>query len=176
MLTATWLRQLVGRWQRAVPEKTLDWLVDIPETLPVLIVDVDKLEQALNNLLGNAVRHSPPAARVSVRAWSAGNVLRLRISSTRPRLAPEEYDHLSELFYTGEVQGRFPTGVGLGLYVTRLLFERHGGMLEITRPTPEDDALGFELSIPASGNAALPHESARTPGGTTAARPPLRAD
>ena len=61
---------------------------------------------------------------------------------------PDEYDHLSELFYTGEVQGRFPTGVGLGLHVTRQLLEYQGGLLEVRRPTPDDDTLGFELSVP----------------------------
>jgi signal transduction histidine kinase len=151
--TSAWLRQLLGRWQRTSPDKSLTWFVDIPEHLPVLHVDIDKLEQALNNLLGNAVRHSPIGARVSFRAWSGGGDLRIHISSTRPRLMADEYDRLSELFYTGEVQGRFPTGLGLGLHVTRQLVEQHGGMLEMMRPTPEDDAIGFELSIPVLASA-----------------------
>jgi signal transduction histidine kinase len=152
VLTTPWLRQVLGRWQRAMPEKTLAWMVNIPDGLPMLRVDVDKLEQSLNNLLGNAVKHSPPGASVSVQALSSGGALRLRVSSTRPRLVPEEYDRLSELFYTGEVQGRFPTGVGLGLYVTRQLIEQHGGLLEIRRPTPDDDSITFEVGIPIAMN------------------------
>ncbi len=150
VLTAAWLRQLVGRWQRAVPDKALAWIVEIPDNLPVFRVDVDKLEQALGNLLGNAVKHTLPGAPVAFRAWSSGGNLRLRIASGRPRLVDEEYDRLSELFYTGGVQGRFPTGVGLGLYVTRQLIEKHGGLLVVTRPTVEDDAIGFEVSVPAA--------------------------
>ena len=148
VLTAPWLRQLVGRWQRTLPDKVLAWIVDIPESLPVLRVDVDRLEQALNNLLGNAVKHSAVGARVVVRASSGAGDLRLHISSSSPRLVPDEYDRLFELFYTGEAQGRFPTGLGLGLHVTRQLLEYHGGMLAVTRPTPEDDSLGFDLSLP----------------------------
>ncbi|MGE5603805.1 MAG: sensor histidine kinase [Nitrososphaerales archaeon] len=160
--TTGWLRQLMGRWQRTSPDKALIWSIDIPEHLPLLYVDVDKLEQALNNLLGNAVRHTSIGARVSFRAWASGGDLRIRISSTRPRLIESEYDHLSELFYTGEVQGRFPAGLGLGLYVTRQLVERHGGTLEVVRPTPEDDAIGFELSVPviAGMNGFVAHRPA----------------
>lgn len=154
VLTTPWLRQVLGRWQRAMPEKTLAWMVNIPDGLPMLRVDVDKLEQGLNNLLGNAVKHSPPGASISVQASASGGTLVLRVSSSRPRLVPDEYDRLSELFYTGEFQGRFPTGVGLGLYVTRQLIEQHGGMLDVKRPTPEDDSITFEVIMPIGLNSS----------------------
>ncbi len=154
VLAGGWLRHVVARWQRALPDKALAWHVDIKEDLPLLHVDVDKLEQALNNLLGNAVRHTPIGAPISFRAWAAEGELRVYVSSGRPRLAADEYDHLWDLFYTGEVQGRFPTGLGLGLYITRQLIEKHGGQLGVRRPTPEDDAIGFELTVPAGIRAA----------------------
>lgn len=147
--TTAWLRQLLARWQWAAPEKALTWLVEIPDDLPELRVDVDKLEQALNNVLGNGVRHSAAGARLTFRAWGHAGALRVCITSSMPRLVPDEYDRLSELFFTGEVQGRFPTGVGLGLFVTRQLIESHGGQLQISRPTPDEDTIGFELEIPA---------------------------
>jgi K+-sensing histidine kinase KdpD len=153
LIVGPWLRQLIGRWQRTVPDKTLAWLVDMSENLPVLRVDVDKLEQVLNNLLGNAIRHTPAGARIAVRAWSSYGDLHIRIASSPGRLIADDYDHLSELFYTGEGQGRFPTGVGLGLHVARALLERQGGVLRITRPSIEDDAVGFELSVPAAADA-----------------------
>ncbi len=154
-----WLRTLLARWQRVAADKALAWVVDIPEGLPVLRIDVDKLEQGLNNLLGNAVRHSSMGARVSVRAWASEGQLRLRVSSSHPRLVRDDYDRLSELFYTGEVQGRFPPGLGLGLYVTRQLIEQQGGMLEVTRPTPDDDAVGFQIALPTDAPADLTQET-----------------
>lgn len=147
--TGPWLRQLTARWQRAMPDKALAWSVEIPETLPLLRVDGDKLEQALNNILGNAVKHTPLGGSVAVKAWSKGEDLSIRVTSSPARLVADDYDHLSELFYTGEVQGRFPTGVGLGLYVTRALIERQGGVLKVTQPTSTDNSVGFELNLPA---------------------------
>jgi two-component system, OmpR family, sensor histidine kinase BaeS len=173
VLTASWLRQLVGRWQRTAPDKALVWLIEIPENLPVLTVDVDKLEQALNNLLGNAVRHTPVGAQISFRAWSTDGDLHIRISSGRPHLVPDEYDRLAELFYTGEAQGRFPFGVGLGLYVTLHLVEMHDGVLEVARPEPEDDAIGFELRIPVKPPAnGRPGHRRREEGNSSAEKSP----
>jgi signal transduction histidine kinase len=150
VLMGPWLRLVVGRWQRAAPDKGLAWVVDIPEELPDLRVDVDKLELAFNNLLGNAVRHTTPGARIWVRAWTAAGALHVRVASGQPRLGPEDYERLTDMFYIGAVQGRFPTGVGLGLHVTRQLVEQHGGTMNVTPPTPQDDAVAFEVVVPAA--------------------------
>jgi len=145
---ASWLQQVVGRWQRARSDKMLMWVVDVPQDLPPILVDADKLEQSLNNLLSNAVRHTPTGARVTFTARNNNNELLLKMTSAGPRLTPEEYDRLFDLFYTGEVQGRFPVGLGLGLHITQQLIHEHGGRLEVIRPTPEDDSLGFALVLP----------------------------
>jgi signal transduction histidine kinase len=143
-----WLRQLVARWQRVAKDKGLAWVVSVPDDLPDIEADLDKLEQSLNNMFSNAVRYTPPGARVSFAAQRDGDALLLRIVSEEPRLARDEYDRLFDLFYTGEMQGRFPTGVGLGLYVTRRLIEQHGGRLEMSPPPRDGDAVGFEVSLP----------------------------
>jgi signal transduction histidine kinase len=145
-----WLRQLVARWQRVAKDKGLAWIVSVPDNLPMIEADLDKLEQSLNNMLSNAVRHTPPGAQVTFIADRNGDALRVRITSFGPRLARDEYDHLFDLFYTGERQGRFPTGVGLGLHVTRQLIEQHGGRLEVAPPATDGGALGFEISLPVS--------------------------
>jgi signal transduction histidine kinase len=143
-----WLRQLVGRWQRVAKDKGLAWVVSVPEDLPMIEADLDKLEQSLNNMLSNAVRHTPAGARVYVSAMRDGGALVLQIASEQPRLSRDEYDRLFDLFYTGEMQGRFPTGVGLGLHVTRQLIEQHGGRLEVVPPAQDGEAVRFEVSLP----------------------------
>ena len=120
----------------------------MPDELPPIHADMDKLEQSLNNLLSNAVRHTPVGARITFTATRDGDSLVMKISSDKPRLESEEYDHLFELFYTGEIQGRFPVGTGLGLHVTRQLVEQHGGRIEVVPPSEENDAVGFEVRMP----------------------------
>ena len=149
-----WLRQLVARWQRVAKDKGLAWVVSVPEDLPVIEADLDKLEQSMNNMFSNAVRHTPYGARVTFSAARDGDRMLMRITSDQPRLASDEYDRLFDLFYTGEMQGRFPTGVGLGLYVTRRLIEQHGGRLDVVPPRHEGDAVGFEVILPVSENVA----------------------
>ncbi|MCU0507738.1 MAG: HAMP domain-containing histidine kinase [Anaerolineae bacterium] len=145
-----WLRQLVARWQRVAKEKGLAWVVSVPDNLPTIDADLDKLEQSLNNLLSNAVRHSAAGARVALAAERADGALLLRLTSDLPRLTRDEYDRIFDLFYTGEMQGRFPTGVGLGLHVTRQLIEQHGGRLEVVPPGVDDGAVNFEIRLPLS--------------------------
>jgi signal transduction histidine kinase len=148
LLPTPWLRQLLARWQRFSSNKGFSWIVDIPDGLPPVFADLDKLEQSLNNLLANAVRHTPLGAQLSFRAWRGNGLLHLRLSSERPRLSEEDYERLFELFYTGQVQGRFPTGLGLGLHITRKLIEEHNGRMDLLQPTPADDSIGFEITLP----------------------------
>lgn len=143
-----WLRHLVARWQRVAKDKGLAWVVNVPDDLPTIEADLDKLEQSLNNMFSNAVRHSSPGARVSFTAERDGSALLLRIASEQPRLTRDEYDRIFDLFYTGEMQGRFPTGVGLGLHVTRRMIEQHGGRMEVVPPPVDGAAVGFEVSLP----------------------------
>jgi signal transduction histidine kinase len=158
VLIAPWLRQVTSRWQRIRPEKGLSWAIDIPDGLPVIRVDADKLELGLNNLLGNSVKHSPAGAQVAVRAWAAEGFFHVRVFTSPSHLRPDDYDRLCELFYTGEVQGRFPTGLGLGLYVTRRLLEQQGGSLEILRPAVGSDAVGFEFVVPSADSGPAKEE------------------
>jgi signal transduction histidine kinase len=155
VLPSPWLRQLIARWQRVAKDKGLAWAVSVPDGLPLIYADLDKLEQSLNNMFSNAVRHTPVGARVTFSAASDGDALLLRITSDRPLLDGDEYGRLFDLFYTGEKQGRYPKGVGLGLHVTRKLIEQHGGRLEVMAPNGDSDMVGFKISLPVASPAAV---------------------
>jgi signal transduction histidine kinase len=154
-----WLRQIVARWQRVAKDKAMSWIVSLPDDLPSIRADMEKLEQSLNNLLSNAVRHTPLGSRITFAAAHDGDMLIMRISSDKPRLESDEYDRLFDLFYTGELQGRFPVGTGLGLHVTRQLIEQQGGRIEVVPPSEDNDSLGFQLCMP----LASPVQSAEQP-------------
>lgn len=89
--------------------------------------DDGRLGQVLANLLGNAIKYSPKGGTVTVRVEAAGDVARLRVRDEGPGIDREHLPLLFERFYRAQVTGA--GGLGLGLYISRMLVEAHGGQI-----------------------------------------------
>lgn len=148
-----WLHRLAGRWQQMHGDKSLDWCVDVPDDLPEILVDVDRLEQGLNNLLATAVRRASTGSNLRIAAAADGDTLLIRLTGDRLALEPADYDGACDLFHTAGAEGRFPASTGLGLYVTRQWLLQEGGDLEPVRPTNADGWGGFVMRLPLAGPA-----------------------
>jgi signal transduction histidine kinase len=112
--------------------------VSVPPALTV-IADADRIAQAVDNLVGNALRHG--AAPVTVTARAAGeNRVEIVVRDAGPGVAQELRGRLFERFATG---GRRRGGTGLGLFIVRELARAHGG------DAWYDEGDGFVLSLPA---------------------------
>ena len=90
------------------------------------LLDAALIGRALDNLLSNAIRHTPPGGHVSLRAECRGTALRLVVEDTGPGVAPDLRASLFEPFVTGRADG-----TGLGLAIARELVEAHGGRLSL---------------------------------------------
>ena len=90
--------------------------------------DPDRLRQLVSLLLDNAIRHSPAAGTVRVRARAAGSAVTLEVEDEGPGIAPEELPHIFERFYRGASAP--PGGSGLGLAIADWIVTRHGGSIE----------------------------------------------
>lgn len=90
------------------------------------LLDTALIGRALDNLLSNAIRHTPPGGQISLRTECRGVALRLVVEDTGPGVAPDLRDTLFEPFVTGRADG-----TGLGLAIARELVEAHGGRLSL---------------------------------------------
>jgi signal transduction histidine kinase len=97
------------------------------------LIDASLIGRALDNLVCNALRHTPPGGRVMLRAERDGAALCLIVQDTGPGVAPDLRGSLFEPFVTGRADG-----TGLGLAIARELVEAHGGRLSLA--TPEQGA------------------------------------
>lgn len=99
--------------------------------LPPLIGDGDRLAQVFNNLLDNAIKHTPPGGRVSVRGETEAGWITLHIDDTGPGIPTEELSRIFERFYQLDKarSGGKDRGVGLGLAISREIVQAHGGRL-----------------------------------------------
>jgi signal transduction histidine kinase len=106
---------------------------DVPSDLPIIDVDPVRLREVLVNLVGNAVRHSPPGGTVIVRGRvvgeprSADAQLEIRVIDAGQGIDPDVLPHVFDRF----VKGEGSTGSGLGLSIARHLVAGHGGTLEV---------------------------------------------
>jgi NtrC-family two-component system sensor histidine kinase KinB len=89
------------------------------------LADRDRIALVLDNLIVNAIRHSPAGARVQVSARADGPRVRFEVADEGPGIAPEHREHVFEKFF--RVPGASGGGVGLGLYIAREIVSAHGG-------------------------------------------------
>jgi signal transduction histidine kinase len=149
------VRELFGRIADrhgpTIRERSITLDVDVQP--PDLTVDGDaqKLEQALQNLAANALRHTPRGGRLSLHAEATPEEAIFTVRDTGPGIPPEHLPHIFERFYkvdpsrTSATQSRS----GLGLSIVRAIVERHGGRVNGSN-APEGGA-AFEIRIPRSG-------------------------
>ncbi len=107
----------------------------------------ERLERAVNNLLDNAARHSPPGGVVEVSAGPGG----VRVRDHGDGVNPEDLPYVFDRFYRG-TNSRGTQGSGLGLAIVRQVTEQHGGTASVAND-PDGGAV-FTLSLPAAPPAA----------------------
>lgn len=90
--------------------------------------DQDRLGQVLDNLLSNAIKYSPDGGEIVVSAETTDKEARLSVTDQGPGISAETLPHLFERFYRADHSGS-ASGLGLGLYITRMLVEAHGGQI-----------------------------------------------
>jgi two-component system sensor histidine kinase KdpD len=122
-------------------------VVDVPDTLPMLLADPGLLERVVANLVGNAVRFSPPDDPPRVTGSSLGERVELRVIDRGPGIPPGDLDRVFAPFQRlGDTDNT--TGVGLGLALSRGLTDAMGGTLA-AEETP-GGGLTMVVSLPAA--------------------------
>ncbi|UCH50355.1 MAG: HAMP domain-containing histidine kinase [Chloroflexota bacterium] len=107
-------------------EKTIQLKTEIEPLSPV-IGDIDRLEQVFNNLLDNALKHTPKEGKVSLVARQAHpNFIEISVTDTGPGIPAEQMRHVFERFYKADTPAG-KTGAGLGLAIARQIVLAHGG-------------------------------------------------
>jgi two-component system sensor histidine kinase BaeS len=124
-----WLRRTISPWREAAHAKGLHWQISIPDSLPILDIDADRMAQVLGNLLSNAIKYTPEGM-VSVEAKTEGDGVSIVVGDTGIGIAAADQPHVFDPFYRSHRSERFPQGMGLGLTIANDLVLAHGGRLE----------------------------------------------
>jgi two-component system sensor histidine kinase KdpD len=134
---------------RQVPSEQII-AVDVPESLPSVLVDPVRLEQVLSNLLDNARRYAGTGlVRVDARRTGAG--VELRVVDHGPGIPEAEHEHIFSHFYRLDSPARRGGGTGLGLAICRGLVEAMGGRIWVE--TAPGGGAAFVLRLPVAEGA-----------------------
>jgi signal transduction histidine kinase len=117
--------------------------------VPDVMGDPNRLEQALQNLAANAVRHTPEGGRVTLMAERGDGGVRLVVEDTGPGIPPEHLPRIFDRFYKVDFSRTgtpIPSGSGLGLSIVHAIVRRHGG--SISAGSAATGGARFEIVLP----------------------------
>jgi signal transduction histidine kinase len=116
---------------------------------PLVTCDGLAMQQALINLIDNAVKHSPPGAQVEVGLEDgAPNGVRLWVEDQGPGIPPEEHEKIFERFYRrGSELRRETQGIGIGLTIVKHIVEAHAGRVLVRSAVGQGSRFTIELPV-----------------------------
>jgi signal transduction histidine kinase len=138
------------RHEQALEESQVSLETRLSDEAAIVRGDGNRLEQALQNLVANAVRHTPPRGRILVAAERAGPDIQIVVEDTGPGIPPEHLPHVFDRFYKADVSrtgADLRTGSGLGLSIVQAIVRRHGGM--VTASNAPSGGARFVMTLPA---------------------------
>jgi signal transduction histidine kinase len=140
--------RVADRHEHAIKAKAITLHAGVNPGAEEVWGDPDRLEQALQNLAANAVRHTPEGGRIEFHAAPDGDRVRITVCDTGPGIPPDHLPRLFDRFYKVEASrtnSQNVTGSGLGLSIVKAIIERHGGTITATN-APAGGAL-FEILL-----------------------------
>ena len=144
--------QASARLAAQFAEKEITLVAAVPADLPAVLADADRIIQVLINLLGNALRYTPPGGTVRLSAERMPQAVTFHVTDTGSGIAPEHLSQLFERFYrVDKARSRALGGSGIGLTIAKALVEAHDGCIWAESPGRGQGAtFSFTLPIAAS--------------------------
>ncbi len=122
--------------------------IDVPDDLPPVWGDRERIRQVLDNLLSNAIKYSPEGGLIRVGAWVDTDQVTVYVADQGIGIPEEEQPYLFERFYRVDSTLRRKTkGAGLGLFLAKALVEAHGGRIWVHSKPGEGSTFFFTLPV-----------------------------
>jgi two-component system, OmpR family, sensor histidine kinase BaeS len=123
------LQQAAKAYRPQAEQKHIDLQIEVEAEVPEVAVDRGRMAQVLDNLLDNALRHTPGGGAIHLSAAARGDVVRIRVQDTGPGIAPDDLARVFERLYRADKSRQRDGGTGLGLAIARSIVVGHGGRI-----------------------------------------------
>ena len=142
-----WLVSTLSPWEAAARQKGLTWAVEAPLDLPIVMMDPDRMAQAIGNILSNAIKFTLPGGRVSTTIKTADSQLLMQIEDDGPGIPLNEQEKIFQPFIRGSQGRRIVEGMGLGLSIAREIILAHGGDIKLESTPGTGSRFILELPV-----------------------------
>jgi DNA-binding response OmpR family regulator len=142
--------------------RSIEFRLDCPDSLPVVAAVADEISQMLSNLLSNALKYTRVGGAVQLSAEATASEVLLCVADNGPGIPRDQWDRVFER------HARVPAGagetpsVGLGLYIVRQIVDRHGGRVWVDSEVGKGSA--FYVALPRRAPREAPKENTRRTG------------
>jgi two-component system sensor histidine kinase KdpD len=144
------VQRVVSAAKRRGARQQID--VDLPSDLPLVRADATLTEQAIGNVVGNAIAHTPANTRVDIGAVVAADRVTLTVTDNGPGIPAETLPGIFDKFVKAERPGTTAAdggqGTGLGLAIAKGIMDAHGGAIGVESPAPEGQGARFTFVFP----------------------------
>jgi signal transduction histidine kinase len=143
------ISEIAERTVAALPPTTADEPavhLELPDDLPLVDADPERVGQVLRNLITNARHHTPPEGRITIAAQVREHEVEIAVRDTGSGIAPEHLPYVFERFYRADqARARSTGGAGLGLAIVKQLVEAHGGRAAVNSTLGAGTTFTFTL-------------------------------
>ncbi|MFZ5824883.1 MAG: response regulator [Bacillota bacterium] len=156
--TAEAIHRAVQEMDGFARQRDITVITEIPEKVPRVLADADRLQQVLVNLISNAVKFSPPATEVTVRVSVESNHVLFQVTDRGPGIPPDQQAAIFEKFHrVDNAASRKTGGTGLGLAICKAIIDEHNGQIWVESEVGEGSTFSFTLPVePAQVDIPLP--------------------
>jgi signal transduction histidine kinase len=134
------------RYERDAAAANVTIRTRVDPSVDQIVADPDRLDQAIGNLVANALRHTPPGGTIDLVAEAGVRGAQIRVVDSGSGIAPEHLAHVFERFYkvdSSRTSGQ--AGSGLGLSIAKAIVERHGGTISVNS---QPGRTAFVITLP----------------------------
>jgi len=142
----SFLESIKKKFETLVQQKGIALSLEVGEGLSDMMADPDRLSQVLVNLLNNAVKHTPEAGKIHIKAARESDSIRISVSDSGQGISKKELESVWDRFYrVDKGRSRETGGTGLGLSIVRTIVEAHGGKVFVSSEVGKGSTFGFVL-------------------------------
>ena len=137
--------RVAERHAKSAQEKQVEIITDPHDDIR-MVGDPHRLEQALQNLAANALRHTPPGGAVRLNAAREDGRVKITVTDNGVGIPAEHLPHVFDRFYKADQSRTHAGGSGLGLSIVKAIVERHGGTVSVRSRQGVETV--FEITVP----------------------------